>query len=113
MKEITQKDIEKVKCELAKKRKEFDKLTFTDLEEQLKWIREFFNEDIPELEKRFLSEKELREWKFLPNELRIYFYLYFPEHGLNMANYSQELCYKLAEEREGKYPYLTGRRFLF
>ena len=44
MKEITQKDIEKVKCELAKKRKEFDELTFTDLEEQLKWIREFFNE---------------------------------------------------------------------
>ena len=33
MKEITQKDIEKVKCELAKKRKEFDELTFTDLEE--------------------------------------------------------------------------------
>ena len=113
MKEITQKDIEKVKCELAKKRKEFDELTFTDLEEQLKWIREFFNEYIPELEKRFLSEKELREWKFLPNELRIYFYLYFPEHVLNMANYSQELCYKLAEERERKYPYLTGRRFLF
>ena len=55
MKEITQKDIEKVKCELAKKRKEFDELTFTDLEEQLKWIREFFNEYIPELEKRFLS----------------------------------------------------------
>ena len=86
MKEITQKDIEKVKCELAKKRKEFDELTFTDLEEQQKKNREFFNEYIPELEKRFLSEKELKEWKFLPNELRIYFYLYFPEHGLNMAN---------------------------
>ena len=73
MKEITQKDIEKVKCELAKKRKEFDELTFTDLEEQLKWIREFFNEYIPELEKRFLSEKELKEWKFCLMNLEFIF----------------------------------------
>ena len=113
MKEITQKDIEKVKCELAKKRKEFDELTFTDLEEQLKWIQDFFNEYIPELERRYFSEEELKEWKFLPNELRIYCYLYFPEHGLNMANYSLDLCYELAKERERKNQYLKGRRFLF
>ena len=99
MKKITQKEIEIVKGELEAKRKEFEKLNFSSLEKKLKWIGEFFNSYVPELEKRYMSEKEIREWKFLPNELRIYFYLYFPEHGLTMANYSQELAYKLELER--------------
>jgi len=37
-------------------------------------------------EKRLITEKELKDWIFLPNKLRIQFYLFFPEHGLNMAN---------------------------
>ena len=46
-----------------------------------------------------MSEKEIKEeWVFLPDELRIHFYLFFPEHGLNMANYAQDLAYKLARK---------------
>ena len=107
MKKITQQDIEIVKGELADKRKEFEELGLSRLEEKLEWIRKFFNTYIPELEKRYMSEEELKEWKFLPNELRIQFYMYFPEHGLNMANYSQDLVYELAEERRKN----QGRRF--
>ena len=107
MKSITQQDIEIVKGELANKRKEFEELGLSGLEEKLEWIRKFFNTYIPELEKRYMSEEELKEWKFLPNELRIQFYMYFPEHGLNMANYSQDLVYELAEERRKN----QGRRF--
>ena len=102
MKKITQQDIEIVKGELAAKRKEFEELGLCGLEKRLKWIREFFNDYIPELEKRYMSEEELKEWKFLPDDLRIQFYVYFPEHGLNMANYSQELAYELAKERQKK-----------
>lgn len=102
MKKITQQDIEIVKGELAAKRKEFEEFGLCGLEKRLKWIREFFNDYIPELEKRYMSEEELKEWKFLPDDLRIQFYVYFPEHGLNMANYSQELAYELAKERHKK-----------
>jgi len=42
-----------------------------------------------------LSERELKKGIFLPDELRVEFYLCFPEHGLNMANYSQELAKEL------------------
>lgn len=101
MKEITQNDIEAVKAELSAKRKEFEELGLTSLEERLKWIRDFFNSYVPELEKRYMTKDEFfNEWVFLPNELRIQFYLYFPEHGLNMANYSQNLAYDLAIERK-------------
>ena len=103
MKVITQQELETIKEELAAKRKEFDELGLVGLEKRLKWIEKFFNSYIPELEKRYMSEEELKKWKFLPNELRIQFYLYFPEHGLNMANYSQELAYKLAKERKKKF----------
>ncbi len=101
MKKITQNDIEIVKAELSAKRKEFENLSFTSLEEKLEWIKKFFNSYIPEVEKRFMTEKEFKEeWVFLPDELRIQFYSYFPEHGLNMANYSQELAYELARKRQ-------------
>ena len=100
MKEITQNDIEAVKAELSAKRKEFESLGLTNLDEQLKWIQNFFNSYIPELEKRFMTEKELKEWVFLPNKLRIQFYLFFPEHGLNMANYSQDIAHELADIRK-------------
>ena len=53
-----------------------------------------------------MTEKECKDkLVFLPNELRIHFYLYFPEHGLNMANYSHELAfYKwLAESKLERY----------
>lgn len=100
MKEITQNDIEVVKKELFAKRKEFESLGLTNLDEQLKWIQDFFNSYIPKLEKRFMTEKELKEWVFLPNKLRIQFYLFFPEHGLNMANYSQDIAHELADIRK-------------
>ena len=100
MKEITQNDIEIVKKELSAKRKEFESLGLTNLDEQLKWIQDFFNSYIPELEKRYMTEKELKKWIFLPNILRIQFYLIFPEHGLNMANYSQDLAKELANTRK-------------
>lgn len=100
MKEITQQDIEVVKAELATKRKEFEEFNFQNLEEKLSWIRNFFNSYVPELEKRYMTEEELKQWIFLPNELRIHFYMYFPEHGLNLANYSQELVYELAKRKK-------------
>ena len=100
MKQITQEDIDDVIAELTSKRKEFESLGLTNLDEQLKWIQDFFNSYIPELEKRFMTEKELTEWVFLPNKLRIQFYLFFPEHGLNMANYSQNLAHELADIRK-------------
>ena len=43
MKEITQVDIEVVKAELSAKRKEFEEIDFSNLEEKLKWIQNFFN----------------------------------------------------------------------
>lgn len=98
MKEITAQDIEIVKEELALKRREFEQLELS-LEEKLKWIGDFFNSYIPELEERYLTEEERKSWKWLPNELRIWFYIYFPEHGLNMANYSQELFEELANRK--------------
>ena len=91
MKTITEEDIKTVESELAVARKNFEEKNFKTLDEKLKWVSEFFNEYVPNLEKRFMTEEELNEWVFLPNELRIKFYQYFPEHGLNMANYSQEL----------------------
>ncbi len=99
MKEITEKDIEIVKEELALKRKEFEVLEL-DLEEKLKWIGDFFNSYVPELGKRFMTEEERKSWVWLPNELRIWFYIYFPEHGLNMANYSQELFKELSYRKQ-------------
>lgn len=104
MKKISQSDMERVKSELSEKRKEFEELSFNSLEEKLNWIKKFFNSYIPEVEKRFMTEKEFKEeWVFLPDELRIQFYLYFPEHGLNMANYSQELAYELARKRKSQF----------
>lgn len=49
------------------------------------------------LEERYLSEEERKGSIFLPNELRIHFYMYFPEHGLNQANNCQELAGELAK----------------
>ena len=98
MKEITKQDIQIVKEELAVKRQELDKLNLS-LTEKLTWLQKFFNEYVPELEDRYMSEEELKEGKFLPNELRIEFYLYFPEHGLNMANLSQDLAIELSRKR--------------
>ena len=91
MKELTEYDYKIVESELVEARKRFDEMTFNSLDEKLLWIQTFFNTYVPNLEKRFMTEEELNSWVFLPNELRIMFYQYFPEHGLNMANYSQEL----------------------
>ena len=93
-------DIIQVKRELEEKRKEFDKISSSmTLEQQLEWIRKFFNEYIPMLEKRFMTEEELKDWVFLPDELRIWFYRYFPEHGLNMAKYSEQLVHDYEEHK--------------
>ena len=92
MKQITEEDLKTIDSELLNARNRFEKTTFNSLEEKLEWIKKFFNEYVPTLEKRFLTEEEMNDWVFLPNELRVKFYLYFPEHGLNMANYSQELA---------------------
>ena len=110
MKQITQEDIDDVIAELTSKRKEFESSGLTDLEKRLKWIQDFFNSYVPELEERFMAKKELTEIEYLPNELRIHFYLIFPEHGLNMANYSQELAYNLW--REKKFPSFANRVLL-
>lgn len=91
MKKITEEDLKIIDDELKCVRNEFNEMSFNNLDEKLRWIGNFFNLYVPELEKRFLTDEELEQWVFLPNELRIKFYLYFPEHGLNMANYSQEL----------------------
>ena len=72
-----------------------DLMSKMTLEEKLEWIRKFFNEYIPELEKRLMTKEELEDWVFLPDELRIWFYHYFPEHGLNMAKYTEQLMYDL------------------
>ena len=51
-----------------------------------------------------MTEKEFEEeWVFLPDELRIQFYLYFPEHWLNMAKYSEDLVYELACKRKSQF----------
>lgn len=60
-------------------------------------IEDFFNSYVPMLEERYLSEEERKGSIFLPNELRIHFYMYFPEHGLNQANNCQELAGELAK----------------
>lgn len=91
MKEITEDDLKTIDTELASARQEFDSISFNSLDEKLKWIADFANRYIPELEKRFMTQEELDGWNFLPNDVRIKFYMFFPEHGLNMANYSQDL----------------------
>ena len=97
MKPIDSKEIESVKTELAVKRNEFEQINFNSLDEKLKWIEDFFNSYVPMLEERYLSEEERKGSIFLPNELRIHFYMYFPEHGLNQANNCQELAGELAK----------------
>ena len=109
---ITGRDIEMVKRELLEKRKELDSLNLPSLEEKLKWIRNFFNKYVPELEARYLSNEELKDWTFLPDELRLQFYLVFPEHGLNMANYSQDLAHELYK-KNSKRQYDVISRFYF
>ena len=110
MKTITEEDIKKVELELAEARKEFESKEFNSLEEKLEWIRAFFNRYIPQLEKRLLPEKKSKdEWIFLPDELRIKFYEYFPEHGLTMANYSQELSKELQKAK--KFPSIDRAYF--
>jgi len=110
MKKITQKEIEIVKEELAAKRKEFESINFSSLGKKLKWIRNFFNFYVPELEKRYMNEGDFEKWKFLPDELRIQFYLYFPEHGLNMVNYAQMLEEQLEiAEKDVRYERTLGR----
>lgn len=99
MKEITQQDIDVIKTELATKRKEFEELNFQNLDKKLNWIANFFNSYIPELEKRYMTEEEREDRTvYLPNELRIHLYMYFPEHGLNMANAAHDLQETLARE---------------
>jgi len=102
MKKITQKEIEIVKEELAAKRKEFESINFSSLGKKLKWIRNFFNFYVPELEKRYMNEGDFEKWKFLPDELRIQFYLYFPEHGLNMVHFAEKCAHELERERNRK-----------
>lgn len=84
MKTISEKEIEKLKWELAKHRAEFEKINFSSLGEKLNWIRNFYAKYIYDLERRYMTEKELKRMVFLPNEVSILFYMYFPEHGLNI-----------------------------
>lgn len=107
MKPIGPKEIERVKAELAAKRNEFEQIKFQDLNEKLKWIENFFNSYVPMLEREYLSEEERNGSVFLPNELRIHFYLYFPEHGLNQANNCQELAGELAQIANERRPYIN------
>ncbi|MBR6688901.1 MAG: hypothetical protein IKL68_02670 [Clostridia bacterium] len=105
-------DIIIVKRELEEKRKEFDRISVNmSLEEKLEWIRNFFNEYVPELEKRYMTEQELKEWIFLPDELRIWFYHYFPEHGLNMAKYTEQLMHDFHWEGHKRFQTVDRRFF--
>lgn len=108
MKEIRQKDIEQVKMELAMKRIELDNLEL-NLEERLEWIRVFFLDYVPKLEKRFMSKDELNTWVFLPDELRIWFYMYFPEHGLNAMKLFEALIKEIAEDAEHEAKFILNR----
>lgn len=103
MKTITEDDINIIESELSIARKQFEKMNFDSLEEKLEWISNFFNQYIPKLEKKFMTDEELKEYIFLPNEIRIKFYIYFPEHGLNMANYSQRLVEENSKVRKYKF----------
>ena len=110
MKKITEEDIKVVESELVAARKKFEEMNYDSLEDKLKWIRDFFNVYVPNLENRFMTEEEIKETLiFLPNELRIMFFLYFPEHGLNMANYSQELFKEVQKSKTLTY----ANRFYF
>ena len=109
MKEISKNDIEIVKSELQEKRKEFESLKLPSLNEKLEWIQNFFNIYVPELEERYLSKEEREQGVFLPDELRIYYYLYFPEHGLNMAKSADSLFLEL----EGRKRFNTNKRISF
>lgn len=95
-----QKQIKTVKKELEAKRKEFDKINFNSLEAKLAWIRNFFNTYIPQLEERYMNKGDFKKSKFLPDEIRIQFYLYFPEHGLNMVHFAEECYFELECQRE-------------
>ena len=110
MKDITKNDIEIVKEELEQKREEFEKLNLSSLEERLEWIQNFFNDYVPELEKRYLSEEDMKTGVTLPDELRIYFYLYFPEHGLNMAKSSERYFLELEQMKRSN---LLSQRIAF
>lgn len=109
MKEISKNDIEIVKSELQEKRKEFESLKLPSLNEKLEWIQNFFNIYVPELEERYLSKEEREQGVFLPDELRIYYYLYFPEHGLNMAKSSDILFLELERRKR----FNTNKRISF
>ena len=107
MKEITEDDIKTIELELTVARSEFEKTTFDSLDAKLKWIADFANTYIPKLEKRFMTQDELDSWVFLPDDVRVKFYLYFPEHGLNMANYFHQLFEEKEKLRQRQY----SRRF--
>lgn len=103
MKKITEEDIKIIESELATARKKLEEKNFESLEEKLKWVSEFFNSYVPNLEQRFMTKEELKEWTFLPNEVRIKFYQFFPEQGLNMSNYYLELDKENQKLKKFKY----------
>jgi len=97
MKAFTKKEIEKLNWELAKKRAEFEKINFSSLDEKLNWIRNFFAKYIYDLERSYMTENELKRMVFLPNEVSVLFYMYFPEHGLNIELSFRKVVKELEE----------------
>lgn len=95
MKKIAEEDMKKIDLELSIARKQFEEKNINSLEEKLEWIRNFFNAYVPELEGRFMIEPYT-----LPDEVRIKFYMYFPEHGLNMAKAYDKTAAALATEKQ-------------
>ncbi|MBO4245380.1 MAG: hypothetical protein J5892_01415 [Bacilli bacterium] len=91
MKQVTEEDLKRIDDELAKKKAEYEATNFISLEAKLKWINDFFAEYILQLEKEFLTEEEFNNWVQLPDEIRIKYYQYFPEHGLNIAHALDQL----------------------
>ena len=87
MKVITEEDMKLIDSELAIARKKFEEKNMKSLDEKLVWIRDFFNAYVPTLEERFMTKEELKDLEHysLPDEVRIKFYMHFPEHGLNMV----------------------------
>ena len=86
-------DIIIVKRELEEKRKEFDRISVNmSLEEKLEWIRNFFNEYVPELEKRYMTEEELRNGCFYRMSLEFGFIITFLNMDLTWQSTQNSLC---------------------
>ena len=102
MKVITEEDMKLIDSELAIARKKFEEKNMKSLDEKLAWIRDFFNAYVPTLEERFMTKEELKDLEnySLPDEVRIKFYMHFPEHGLNMVKAYEKTFIELEKEKQ-------------